>query len=244
MKKTDALTQLRRLDTLADQLSDGNVHKLLNLSLALEVSARTIARDIKLLRNKGWAIEGAAGVGGGVCLKNQWPVDTAVLRESEAVEVLLALAVSEAMGLSTDLQLASIRARLARTFAPADKARIDQLRRRIRVATPLAAETRVTQQHKKQSENRPLIHHAFLLMQTLAFSYVDADQKISQRLAEPQYLIYAWPLWYVLAWDLERKAIRTFRVDRMNQISLPGQGFRMKAPEPFWRACEDVGIRL
>ena len=244
MPQSTALTQLSRLDDLADLLADGSLHTWTALGEALRVSPRTVARDIEILRSRGMAIEGALGPGGGVCLKAGWPSTTSVLRESEAMELLLALSISEAMGLSMQPhQLASIRARLAKTFAPADKSRITQLRHRVRVATPVKMEVRVTQMQEEPNA-RPTLLSAFFKMQTLSFNYLDASLKSSFRYVEPHYLVCAWPFWYILAWDTEGNGIRTFRMDRIKNAQLAGSYFRLKASEPFWRACNDVGISL
>jgi predicted DNA-binding transcriptional regulator YafY len=244
MPQSTVLTQLDRLDDLADLLADASLHTLSALGETLAVSPRTVARDIAVLRSRGMVIEGALGPGGGVCLKAGWPSTTSVLRESEAMELLLALSISEAMGLSMQpTQLASIRARLAKTFAPADKSRISQLRLRVRVASPVRMEVRATQMPEEPTA-RHCILNAFFRMQVLWFDYTDASLQSSRRQVEPHYLVCAWPFWYVVAWDTERQAIRTFRMDRIKNPQLAGLQFRLKSSEPFWRACNDVGISL
>lgn len=243
MKKTATVDRLHRLDELSARLSDGAMHSMSVLGEQLNVSARTIARDIQLLRTRGWAIGGAVGPGGGVSVTARWSTDTTVLREQEAIQVLLALAVSQALGLSDSFQLAGVRSRLAASFAPADKTRIEQLRRRIRVATPVSNDTRSTQRNAQPGTRQTLLQ-GFFTMQTLTFSYMDAKGQHSQRQVEPHYLIYAWPFWYLIAWDLQRVNVRTFRMDRIRDAQVTGPVFRLKAPEPFWQACDDVGIKL
>ncbi len=243
MKRTDAVNRLHRLDELSLRLSDGEVHSQAALGKQLNVSARTIARDIQLLRARGWAIGGSVGPGGGVNVTARWSADTTVLREQEAMQVLLGLAVSQALGLSGGLELAGVRSRLASSFAPADRTRIEQLRRRIRVATPVSNEARATQ-CTEQPGTRQILLQAFLTMQTLTFSYADAKGQYSQRQVEPQYLIYAWPFWYLIVWDLQRISVRTFRMDRIKDPRATGPSFYLKAPRPFWQACDDVGIKL
>ena len=82
------------------------------------------------------------------------------------------------------------------------------------------------------------------MMQTLSFAYADANLKTSVRQIEPQYLVCAWPFWYILAWDIERQAVRTFRLDRIKSPEPMASRFRLKAAEPFWQACQHVGICL
>src|ERR687896_145344 len=50
---------------------------------------------------------------------------------------------------------------------------------------------------------------------TLRFDYSDRRETASQRRVEPYRIVNAGPRWYLVAWDLDRRDWRTFRVDRM-----------------------------
>jgi predicted DNA-binding transcriptional regulator YafY len=244
MVSAPLLTRLERLDALAALLADGMSHAVANLAQSLHVSERTLARDLELLRRRGWLIESASGHGGGVRLpRDALPASALVLREEQALELLLALAASEALGLSLSTGLAGVRAQLARAFAPADRARIRALRQRIRVCTPASDPVRHTQRPERPRV-RHLVHTAFVRHRRLAITYRAVDGRTSRRRIESHVLLLAWPFWYVLAWDLEREAVRTFRLDRIEQADLLEEPFRPRPLQPFWDHCEGAGFTL
>lgn len=236
--------RLERLDALTAALADGAPHSVAELAHALKVSDRTLARDLRLLRDRGWLIEGASGHGGGVRLSRESaPSSALLLRETQAVELLLAMAASEALGLSLSVELAGIRAQLARAFAPADRVRIRTLRQRIRVSTAASETVRQTLRSESPSVRR-VMHEAFVHYQTLAISYRAMDGRRTQRHIEPHALLLSWPFWYVLAWDLERNAVRTFRLDRIQSAELLYKPFRPRPLQLFWNHCDRIGMQI
>ncbi len=238
------LTRLERLDTLAALLSDGLPHSVAELAEVLHVSERTLARDLQLVRQRGWLLESTSGHGGGVRLTRDSVHSSSLqLREAQAVEVLLALAASEALGLALSTELAGVRAQLARAFAPADRARIRELRQRIRVCTPVSDGLRQTLRPEGPRVRR-MVHTAFVRHQRLAIAYRAVDGRSSQRRIEPHALLLAWPFWYVLAWDMDRDAVRTFRLDRIEGAQMLEEPFRHRPLQVFWDHCEGAGFTL
>ncbi len=238
------LTRLERLDALAALLSDGLPHAVPELAEMLRVSERTLARDLQLLRQRGWLLESTSGHGGGVRLsRDSVHLSSLLLREEQAVELLLAMAASEALGLSLSAELAGVRAQLARAFAPADRSRIRELRQRIRVCTPASDAVRKTLRPEGPRVRR-VVHAAFVRYQRLAITYRAVDGRSSQRRTEPHALLLAWPFWYVLAWDLDRNSVRTFRLDRIESAELLDETFRPRPLQAFWDHCEGVGFTL
>jgi predicted DNA-binding transcriptional regulator YafY len=241
MARADTLSRMERLEKLAAHLADGNTHAIADLATHLAISVRTACRDVDVLRQRGWAIDGEAGKGGGVRLAARWPISVSILREKEAIDLLLAIAASEAMGLSLGRNLASVRESLARCFAPTDRAGIERLRRRIRVAMPVSAVATSTLS-ATQTSCRDTVLLAFFKQQTLTIKYQDGSMRLTTREIEPHYLLCAWPFWYVLAWDIDKQAIRTFRLDRIRQASIVERGFSLRPAAPFWQACDDIGV--
>jgi predicted DNA-binding transcriptional regulator YafY len=60
-----------------------------------------------------------------------------------------------------------------------------------------------------------------------------------QRL-EPQFLYLNVPVWYLLAWDRLRGAVRFFRIDRVRSVTPLEAGFRVADPKPFLAEAEEV----
>jgi predicted DNA-binding transcriptional regulator YafY len=241
-----ALSQrLARLDALAARLSDGELHAVAALSAELGVSPRTLARDLSLLRARGWDLESASGLGGGVRLNQRWAVSPISLRRDDALSLLLALGVAEALGLSLGAQPAVLRGQLTRGFAPADRADIARLRSRLRVASALTPDAVLRLAAKAPTEAvRAEVLPAFVAQRLLSLRYQDGQARASERRVEPQVLLLAWPAWYLIAWDLDRAAVRTFRLDRIRQAHALPDRFRLRPPAPFWASCDNVGQSL
>lgn len=244
MSSASALVRFERLDALAAQLAAGGSHTVAELAAGLGVSPRTLARDLQLLRDRGAMIDSASGIGGGVRLARESPsLAPLSLRESQAIELLLAMAASEALGLSLTGELAGVRAQLARAFAPADRAGIGALRQRIRVGTPVSLQVQQTRQPERPRVRRT-VHAALARHLRLTLTYTAGDGRRSQRQVEPHALLMAWPFWYLLAWDVERKAVRTFRLDRIDSAVVTHEHFRPMPLQVFWDHCAGAGIAL
>jgi predicted DNA-binding transcriptional regulator YafY len=243
MEASGLAARLQRLDRLQALLADGEVHPVGELAQALVVSERTLARDLALLRERGVVLESDARRGGGVRLPKLASVGGAVFREAEALALLLALAVSDALGAGLVGNMASLRSAVARGFAPADRARIAQLRRRIWVSTPVSEVARLSKR-REQAASRAALQRASISMQCLRFDYEDGAGTSSRRLVEPHYLLWAWPFWYLLSWDIDRKAVRTFRLDRIRDAVVHPQAFRLSTPATFKDGVEGIGTAL
>lgn len=237
--------QLRaaRLETLSARLSDGEMHAIDALAAQLGVSQRTLFRDLALLREQGWELESSSGKGGGVRILRRWPSGRITLRSEDAVELLMSLALAESMGLSPLGRHEALRLQFARCFAPADRDRIARLRQRMRTASPVSRAVQDTAAPVDPGV-RSLAYEAFAQQRLLTFTYEDAQQRVSARRVEVQCLLLAWPFWFLLAWDRERQAVRTFRLDRLRAAQLQDERFALRPADAFWQACSGVGITL
>jgi predicted DNA-binding transcriptional regulator YafY len=61
---------------------------------------------------------------------------------------------------------------------------------------------------------------AFSNMRCIAIDYVDQNDATTSREVETQFLHLNVPVWYPLAWDRLRGAIRYFRIDRIKSVTL------------------------
>ncbi|THU05197.1 WYL domain-containing protein [Lampropedia puyangensis] len=243
MQERTLHARLNRLEALADRLSDGEVHAVAALAQELQVSERTLARDLDVLREQGWALQSASGKGGGIQIAQRWASGRMTLRSADAIELLMALALSEALGLSQASRHADLRRQLGRSFSPADRNAIARLRKRIRVASPVSVDVQQSVR-RRDPTILEVVYSAFVHQTVLAIRYIDGKQTHSERMIEAQYLLLAWPFWYVLAWDLQRQAVRTFRLDRITSASALAQRFQLRSAQPFWASCNEVGIVL
>jgi predicted DNA-binding transcriptional regulator YafY len=241
MKPRTLQVRLSRLEALSARLSDGTLHAVAALAEEFGVSQRTLARDLTLLREQGWELKSSSGRGGGIQITQRWSSGRMTLRSDDALELLMALALSEALGLSPARRHAQLRRQLGRCFAPADRTDIARLRKRIRVASPASVAVQGSLRSVAQTV-RSNVYDAFAKQWLLSIRYIDAQQRTSQRIVEAQCLLLAWPFWYVLAWDTQREAVRTFRLDRIIEVRRLNQRFQLRAADSFWAACGEIGV--
>jgi predicted DNA-binding transcriptional regulator YafY len=243
MPRSGIAVRLHRLDQLKELLVDGQIHNVSDLASALSVSERTLARDVSLLRERGIAIESDVGRGGGIRLARHASVGDALLRESEALELLLALTISEVLGAGLVGGMSAIRSMVARAFAPADRARISLLRRRIWVASPVSDVSR-SSERREHPASRVALRSAFLSMRKMQFEYVDSASRSTHREVEPHYLLWAWPYWFLLSWDIHKQSVRTFRLDRITQARVLPDHFKLRSAAAFKDCVDGVGTPL
>lgn len=81
-------------------------------------------------------------------------------------------------------------------------------------------------------------------VERLAFAYTARNGVHTNRLAEPHRLVFFGRNWYLVAWDLQRRDWRSFRLDRVSGITNTGAPFRPRSvpggdPAAFVRAGID-----
>jgi predicted DNA-binding transcriptional regulator YafY len=176
----------------------------------LEVSPRTLRRDVERLRSLGYPVEAARGVGGHYRLGAGAVLPPLVLDDDEAVALVAALQ-SAADSAVDGVADAALRA-LAKTLAlmpPHLRSQADALR-----AVTVAA---------AWGHAVPTVDSAVL--QTVAgacrdevrvaFGYVARDGAATKRYVEPYRLVVLDSRWYLVAYDVDRSDWRTFRLDRI-----------------------------
>lgn len=178
------------------------------LAERLEVSARTVRRDVERLRELGYPVQTAKGPAGGYRLAPGLDLPPMLFDDDQAVAVAVALQTATA-GV-TGIQEAALRALATiRQVLPSrlrhrvDALQVTSLRRDGGDVAPVAAEA--------------LLHVGAAIRghEVLRFDYVAGDATATRRCGEPYRVVSRGSRWYVLVWDLERSDWRTFRVDRM-----------------------------
>jgi predicted DNA-binding transcriptional regulator YafY len=206
MRRADRLFQLvqlirgRRLSTAAQ------------LALRLEVSERTVYRDVADLQHQGVPIEGEAGVGYRLGAGFDLPPLMFTQDEARALVASVrmaqvwqdpALAQASQAGLSKILSVLPTSARAAAQsmalFAP-----------------PLGLEPAV-------QATLQTLREAVQARRKLRVDYCDATEQLSQRTLRPLGCFYWGKVWTLAAWCESRHDFRTFRMDRMRAV-LPVEG--------------------
>ena len=190
------------------------------LAERLEVTERTIRRDVDRLRDLGYPVDATSGTDGGYRLATGAHLPPLVLDDDEAVAVALGLryaaaAAIDGMGDSSLRSLAKIESLLP-----------DRLRRRVSALHTAVTSTRhATDEEVVDPEALSVLAIACRNGETARFGYRSRDGEDSRRLVEPHHLVTTGRRWYLVAWDQRRDDWRTFRLDRLHDCRLAGVRF-------------------
>jgi predicted DNA-binding transcriptional regulator YafY len=188
------------------------------LAERLEITERTVRRDVDRLRTLGYPVNATSGVAGGYQLGAGAALPPLLLDDDEALAVALGLR-SAAGGTVTGMEEAAVRA-----LAKLEQLLPARLQRRIK--TLHAA---VVPMHMAgpavDADLLTVVAGACRNREQLRFGYGDRRERASQRHVEPHGLVHSGTRWYLVAWDVERDDFRTFRVDRIAAKPVVGRRF-------------------
>jgi predicted DNA-binding transcriptional regulator YafY len=238
MGRRSTSSQLRRLEDLKALLKARDHATAADLSAELGVSLRTLNRDLATLRDHGVPIESDRGRGGGLRLQRNWSLGRLHLSPEEAIDLLLSIAIAERMNSPLLLQqLAPIKRKIVAAFSESYQGKIRSLRKRILVGAPASAQVLAS---FSPPARKPLagIADAFFNMKCVGIDYIDQNGIVTSRNVEPQFLYLNVPVWYLLAWDRLRAAVRHFRIDRIKSVTPLDAGFRLADPRLFLAEAE------
>jgi predicted DNA-binding transcriptional regulator YafY len=225
------MQRIERLDLLARVLRDRPGITVRELAGALEVSVRSVFRDLDHLRERGYPIEADRGRGGGLRLHRSWGLGRVLLSSEEALCTLLSLALSEKLAFPMfATEVSRARKKIVDAFPSSERKKIAPLRERIFIGRPASARV---QSSVGRSDGRVMrqLQVAFVRELMVSADYVKETGEQSRRRLEPHALLITWPAWYLLAFDHLRGEPRTFRFDRFLAVEIEeSAGFR---PRPL-----------
>jgi predicted DNA-binding transcriptional regulator YafY len=194
-----------------------------DLAERLEVDARTVRRDVERLRTLGYQIDGVPGVAGGYHLGGGQDVPPMLFEDDEA------MAIAVVLGLSAGAAVPGIERSALTALAKLDRLLPPRLRARL-AALRHATVSLIPPSEVVSTEALILLAEACDNHQRALFSYRAHDGRGSERRVEPHRLVATDRRWYLVAFDLDREDWRTFRVDRVSSVSVPGHTF---VPRPL-----------
>lgn len=205
-----------RQEAIVRSLRRNGTSTIASLAEDVGVSNRTILRDISALRDQGFVIYSEPGPGGGVQLDPQSILTTPRLTVSEVFALLISVASMRAAGNLPFSTLANAGLAKIEKALPADKLR--DLRRFLDClfVGELSPDVDITNIAEMDADLLPVFEQGFLKQQKISFTYRDAKGASSMRMVEPQAMLILPPLWYLVAWDLDRDDFRHFRMDRIS----------------------------
>jgi len=245
MGRGSSIEKLDRLDQLIGKLKAGEACTAGSLADEFGVSLRTMMRDLKTLREKGYPIDTDKGRGGGVRLYPRWGVGRLTMNYREVIDLLLALNVLEKLNSQLFLNnLESVKNKLYASFPDSQRPKIRKIRNRILIGE-LAPET-VIQNYSTTVNNQQndIILESFFDQKCLDICYKQKDGTISERSIEIHFIYLNWPIWYLICYDHLRRQPRTFRIDRIQLASLTQEKFQNRAVSFFSPELEKFSSRL
>jgi len=229
-----------RRDSLIRLLRRRGPSVVADLANQLGVSRRTVLRDLASLRARGFNISGDGGPGGGVQLDPNSVLLSSQLAAEEVVALVLSVAVMRAapwipFAAGAERALMKIEGAL-----PAKRVRqLRHVMRRILIGDPVGPDAAVVANAVDPSL-LPAFERAFTASRVMNFGYVDREGRRSRRRVEPHGLLIRAPLWYVVAWDLDKDAARLFRMDRVRHPVVSESSFGPRPIDLVARVCPDA----
>ena len=195
------------------------------LATRLGVTTRTIRNDVDRLRGLGYPVEARPGVAGGYRLGAGATLPPLLLDDDEAVAIAIGLRTA-ASGSIAGIEETSVRA-----LAKLQQVLPSRLRHRVS-----AFQSHLLPMPSSGPQVNPdvltVIASACRDHERLRFDYRTHSGAGSQRSVEPYRLINDRRRWYLVAWDVDRDAWRTFRVDRIEPRTPTGPRFTPRALPP------------
>lgn len=178
------------------------------LAASLEVTVRTLRRDVDRLRQLGYPVAASSGVAGGYAFRAGAALPPLLLEDDEALAAALALR-SAATGSIAGIEEPALRAlvKLEQVAPPRLRRRVNALRESIQPLARGGPSVDVDRLAGLSSACRD--------QRRLRFDYADAQGRASRREVDPLGLVHTAERWYLVAWDPSREGWRSFRVDRI-----------------------------
>ncbi|TDC69906.1 YafY family transcriptional regulator [Actinomadura sp. GC306] len=196
------------------------------LAAELGVTDRSVRRDVERLRALGYPVHAAAGVGGGYRLGAGTRLPPLLLDDDEAIATAVSLRMASG-GTVAGAGEAALRA-----LSKLDQVMPPRLRAEVR-AVHGATETLVDPGIEIDAEVLVTLARACRDAVRVRFRYAARGGEERERTVEPVRMVATARRWYLMAWDADRGDWRTFRLDRMRDVTATTWHFRPREhPDP------------
>ena len=203
------------------------------LAQRLEVSVRTVYRDVQALSEAGVPVYADRGKGGGIAILPSFKLSKSLLSEAERRSILASLQAAAQSGAEDGAVLRKLRAFFGASGY--DWVQID------------FSDWSGTQNH-----DVALLREAILESRILAFDYYGESGEKTERVVCPLRLWFKGQAWYLRAYCLTRRAVRTFKLSRLKRPRVVPGAFPPEAlsareedaPDVQWPEPETVHLRM
>ncbi|WP_445997055.1 helix-turn-helix transcriptional regulator [Okibacterium fritillariae] len=185
------------------------------LAERLDISHRTVRRDIDRLREMGYRIEATMGPDGGYRLDAGEQLPPLLFDDDQVIALVVALRSAPLLGAGTEEAALRALTTVRQVMPSRLRHRVDALNfttlgRRASRASPGTDTGAVTD--AVTPDVLVALSSAARAHEVLRF---DHGSDASSRRVEPHHLVASNGLWYLVAWDLDREDWRIFRADRV-----------------------------
>jgi predicted DNA-binding transcriptional regulator YafY len=212
----------------------------------LEITTRTLRRDVTRLRDLGYPIASTTGRYGGYELGAGGRLPPLLLDDDEAIAVSVAL-----RQLSSDADPTLGEAALS-ALTKLRQVLPELLRDRVDALGEVVVGVRQGRgARSRDSEGGVALPTLMSLAMScrrgerVRFTYTDGSERVSERRVEPHRLVSLGRRWYLVGYDLDRDDWRTYRVDRVAEIGLTGhRNTPRETPDAGALVSEGVAVRV
>jgi predicted DNA-binding transcriptional regulator YafY len=219
-----------RLFQIVQHLRGGRLVTARMLGERLEVSERTIYRDIADLQSTGVPIDGEAGVG--YIMREGFDLPPLMFSRDEIVALVAGARMVRAFGGAAMARAAEeALVKIAPVLPESERGRID--RTEIHTANFMISAA--------EREAIDAIDRAIERRDVLALAYRDEAGRATSREVRPLGLWFWGKVWTLVAWCELRDDFRAFRIDRIDDMAPSGRAFRPergKQLADFYRQME------
>ncbi|HIY85331.1 MAG TPA: YafY family transcriptional regulator [Candidatus Yaniella excrementavium] len=222
-----------RVLEVLNALSTGRVLRACDLAVRFNTSERTVRRDIADLREQGYRIDAAPGVGGGYVAPIGAVLPPLQFSPHEAFTIAMALRTLAGQGIPDSDSEA----------APQPAHHVESAMCKLGSVLPsgiVAELTRASHAITSARGNEPAVPLDILVSiasavaghRLIDLNYLGGTQD-GERRVEPYRIVVFGAHWYVFAWDVRRLDWRTFRLDRIQHVHTTTFEFRPRpTPDP------------
>jgi predicted DNA-binding transcriptional regulator YafY len=204
------MRRAERLFRIIEKLRPGRLMTARDLAASLEVSERTIYRDIAHLVGSGLPIEGEAGVG--YIMREGYDLPPVMFSEEEMVALTAGARMVAAWGGTSMARGAeSALEKIAAVVPDRVRARAERLSLHAWGGIPPDHAIRETIDALEAATDQP---------HRVQIAYTDEADKSSDRVVRPLGLWFWGKVWTLVAWCELRRDFRMFRLDRIAEITI------------------------
>ncbi|MDU4694525.1 MULTISPECIES: helix-turn-helix transcriptional regulator [Paenibacillus] len=211
------MDKVERLISIIMILLKKEVVSATEFSELFNVSKRTILRDMETLSLANIPIYSIQGVNGGYGIMDEYKVDKRLLSSSDLENILTALGGLEQILLTGEVE---------RTIKKIEA-----------MVSPLSLRRSIQlsfydwEGRSEMLETLKICQDSILKKRLVSFDYTDKDGVVTNRMVEPYALHFSESSWYLRGFCLHRQGYRTFKLSRIDHITVDERGFQ---PRDDW----------